>query len=341
MRERLLELVACPLCSGRLALEGAERTGDDIRSGTLRCVAGCSAYPVRDGIPRLVPGALAEDKARTASAFGWEWQEFHRLHDDARTREQFLDWIAPIEPRFFEGKVVLDAGCGMGRFARMSALFGAKDVLAMDLSDAVLAAARNVADLPNVHVVQADLYRLPLPRRPGAAVVDLAYSIGVLHHLPDPEGGFRQLVDKLRPGGTISAWVYGRENNGWIVHAVNPIREAFSSRLPRRVLYALSFLLTLGLEVPLLALYRPTHRIAPLGPVNRLLPYRAYLNWLSGFGFRHNHHVVFDHLVAPTAFYLRREEFASWFERLGLTDVRLSARNENSWRGFGRVPDAR
>jgi hypothetical protein len=47
---------------------------------------------------------------------------------------------------------------------------------------------------------------------------------------------------------------------------------------------------------------------------------------------------VFDHLVAPVAFYIPREEFEGWFTRAGLADVQLAHHNRNSWRGFGRMP---
>ena len=69
-------------------------------------------------------------------------------------------------------------------------------------------------------------------------------------------------------------------------------------------------------------------------PLARLLPYFSYLSWLAQFGFRHNHHVIFDHLAAPTAFYISREEFQSWFQQAALSEPRLSWRNQNSWRGW-------
>ena len=47
---------------------------------------------------------------------------------------------------------------------------------------------------------------------------------------------------------------------------------------------------------------------------------------------------MFDHLVAPVAFYLRRDEFAGWFQRAGLTEVNIENHNANSWRGFARRP---
>jgi hypothetical protein len=100
------------------------------------------------------------------------------------------------------------------------------------------------------------------------------------------------------------------------------------------VLYALSLGIVLPLQLALKFLYRA--RLP--NSIGNLLPYRAYLTWLAGYGIRHNHHVIFDHLVAPTAYYIRRDEFAAWFERAGFTDVALSWRNQNSWRGFGRLP---
>ncbi|MBM2826345.1 MAG: Methyltransferase protein, partial [Dehalococcoidia bacterium] len=83
--------------------------------------------------------------------------------------------------------------------------------------------------------------------------------------------------------------------------------------------------------------YRPINAIRELSPLARILPYNSYLLWLSQFGFRHNHHVIFDHMAAPVAFYIRREEFESWFREAGLEEVVISWRNQNSWRGWGRL----
>jgi SAM-dependent methyltransferase len=315
VRRRLLEYLVCPACGADLACSEAADQGE-IVEGLLTCSRCAAAFPIRRGIPRLLVGELATPQRRTVDAFGWEWQTFSHLAVDER--KQFLDWIDPLGSEFFVGKVVLDAGCGMGRFAVASAAFGARDVLAVDLSDAVEAAADNARAWPNVHVVQADIYRLPFRR----ASVDFAFSIGVLHHLPDPERGFACLAEHVKPGGALFAWVYGRENNEWLVRLVNPIRERVCSRLPRQVLYGVSFVLALGL-----------HLLSRLARARRL-PYGAYLRWLGEYGFRHTHHVVFDHLVAPTAFYIRREEFAAWFDRAGLAAPALSWRNQNSWRGF-------
>jgi SAM-dependent methyltransferase len=188
----------------------------------------CHAFRILRGIPRFADlETIDADKQATAKGFGWSWQEFS--HEDKKYAEQFLDWIAPVRPEFFKDKVVLEGGCGKGRHTHRVAGWGARDIVAVDLSDAVEVAFASTREIQNAHIIQADIYRLPLRR-----AFDYAFSVGVLHHLPDPRAGFRSLVSKVKPGGHASAWVYGAENNEWIVRLVNPFREYITSRMPPR-----------------------------------------------------------------------------------------------------------
>jgi SAM-dependent methyltransferase len=328
MKPDALDFLACPACGGDLDLHTITLDGGEVIEGSLSC-RGCGAgYPVERGVPRFAR-EFGDLEARTADAFGYEWTRYNELA--GRYRQQFLDWIRPVGPGHFKGKAVLEGGCGKGRHTALAAEFGARAVVAMDLSEAVETAFANTRSMPNVHIVQADLNHPPVRR-----VFDYTFSIGVLHHLSDPERGFRALVAKLVQGGAISAWVYGREGNGWIVHVVSPIREKYTARLPFRVLDTLSAALTLPLFAATRLLYRPARGTA----VGRALPYGPYLAYISDFPFREQRSIVFDHLVAPVAFYVRREEFAGWFHRAGLDDVVIQHHNANSWRGFGRVPSA-
>ena len=337
MKRDLLSYLVCPGCQIPLGCQATIEHDSDVETGVLRCTQCGADYPILRGIPRFVTveRPLSGRNVETASAFGWEWQEFNRLHDLATCQAQFLDWIYPITPDFLKGKVVLDAGCGMGRFSVVSSTFGAKMVLAVDASDSVEAAYDNARHYSNVHVIQANIHHLPLRCSPDGQV-DFVFSIGVLHHLDDPQAGFNALVQHLRRDGTLFAWVYGRENNGWLINAVNPFRTGLTSRLPRRALYALSWVITAGLYPVLKLIYRPANAAGAPGWLHKVLPYNDYLAWLGQFQFRYNHNVVFDHLVAPVAFYLRREEFEAWFCDAGMEIIDLSWRNQNSWRGHGR-----
>lgn len=334
MKDRLVAYLACPACEAALALTVARREGDEVMEGALGC-RGCGrSYAIARGIPRLLAGPLGESEQKTADAFGWQWRHFTEMHD--RYEEQFLDWIAPIEPAFFRDKVVLDAGCGIGRHAYFTARYAAREVIAMDLSGAVETAFRNIGSLPNAHVIQADILAPPFKRTPGQGAFDFIYSIGVLHHLPDPEAGFRSLVRCLRPGGTVFGWVYGYENNGLVHHLIDPFRRRVTTRLPPPLLRTIAFPLALLLHGLVKGVYGPLRGSAAA----RRLPAHAYLSSLAPFNFRQNYNIVFDHLVAPTAFYIKREEFESWFHRAGLERVELSWRNQNSWRGRGQLPAA-
>ncbi len=326
MKDTLLALLACPECHADLSARVTRRDQTEIMEGFLDC-DGCSrVVPITRGVPRFAE-EQTEVQEQTAAAFGYEWTRYSELA--ARYKQQFLDWLRPIDAAYFQGKTVLEGGCGKGRHTALAAEFGAAAVVAIDLSEAVDAAYANTRHLPNAHIVQGDLNHPPVK-----PVFDYAFSIGVLHHLPDPERGFQALVSRLKPGGAISAWVYGREGNGWIVHIVTPIREHVTSHLPHSFLDGLSGLLTVPLFAATKMLYRPTRANA----IGKALPYGPYLSYIADFPFREQRSIVFDHLVAPVAFYLRRDEFAAWFQRAGLSDVTIEHHNANSWRGFGRMP---
>jgi SAM-dependent methyltransferase len=331
VKPSLLEYLACPDCHAGLDLEAARTVAGEVMEGDLRC-GGCRAtYPVRRGVPRFVEPAATGVSGRTASAFGWEWRAFSRI--DAHHEQQFLDWIAPVGRDEFRGRVVLEGGCGKGRHTRLAARYGAAAIIGVDLSSAVDVAFENTRDEPAAHIVQADLLRLPL--RP--ASVDYAFSVGVLHHLPDPSAGFHSLARAVRPGGALSVWVYGAENNGWIAHLVSPLRLGLTSRLPPPMLHALSFALALPLRAALAALYRPARRPG-LSWLRRLLPYYPYLSYVSGFPFREIHAIVHDHLAAPIAHYLRRDVVEGWYRSVGSEGAVVAWHNRNSWRGYGLVP---
>ncbi len=332
MKERLLPYLACPACGGELVLAAtAVRDGTEIMEGALNCSSCARGFPIMRGVPRFARLDQVEaDKAATAESFGFSWQHFTQA--DERYAEQFLGWITPVKPEFFAGKVVLEGGCGKGRHTQLAAQWGAREVIAVDLSAAVEVAFAATCELENAHVIQADLYQLPLRR-----VFDYAFSVGVLHHLPDPRAGFVSLASKVKAGGHVSAWVYGAENNGWITRFVNPVREKVTARINPRALLHLSKLPTAALYAATKLVYGPLNRRANGASLARRLFYNDYLNAISDFGWREQHTIVFDHLVAPTAFYISREEFAKWWGDINASDVVISWHNKNSWCGMGRI----
>jgi SAM-dependent methyltransferase/uncharacterized protein YbaR (Trm112 family) len=325
VKASLLELLACPDCGADVGLEGhGAPVEGELEAGALVC-RGCGRrFPIVRGIPRFGEAPQLALARSTVERFGWQWQEFRERLGEYRAA--FLDWVLPLSEADFAGRVVLDAGCGMGRFTEIAASFGARAVVGVDLSDSVEVAQQVARQHENLHVVQGDLLRLPFKR-----AFDLVYTLGVLHHLPDGEAGFASILKVVRPSGRVHVWVYGHEGNEWLLRYVDPVRRGITSRLPLPLLRALAWALAVPLHAALLLFYRHPRR----WPFK--LPYAAYLTWLAGFPLRHTHQVAFDHLGAPIAHYYRREELAGWFSRAALGDVVITPRNANSWRGTARV----
>ena len=331
MKEKLLQYLACPSCAGAIILASEKREGEEIVDGQLSCGLCARSWPIVRGVPRFASIAeVDEDKAATAAGFGWQWTHFTQT--DEKYEQQFLGWIAPVAAEFFKDKIVLEGGCGKGRHTQLAAHWGTREVIGIDLSAAVETAFAATRNLPNAHIVQADIFNLPLAR-----AFDYAFSVGVLHHLPDPRGGFKSLASKVKPGGHISAWVYGAENNEWITRWVNPVRERLTSRMNPHALLQLSKIPTAMMFAATKLIYGPLNASAGGAKLARHLFYNDYLNAIARFGWREQHTIVFDHLVAPTAFYISRGEFADWWRAIEASEVDISWHNRNSWRGFGRI----
>ncbi|APW62087.1 class I SAM-dependent methyltransferase [Paludisphaera borealis] len=210
LNPELIGLLRCPRSGASLRVESDELVSAD----------GSCRYPIRQGVPRLAGEAYAE-------SFGRQWNRY----DVARTEEDEATFEAKtgVHPRDLAGRLVLDAGCGGGRYARLVGSHGAK-VLGVDLSTAVDKASALCAELPNVQIAQADLLDLPVAE----AAFDLVFSIGVLHHTPDPRRAFAQIAKRVKPGGRLSVWLYRKNTppQEWLNSSI----RAVTTRTPARVL---------------------------------------------------------------------------------------------------------
>jgi len=206
--------LACPAC--RLPLNSS--------SDVLKCAACSQNFPILNGIPRFVP------KENYAESFGLQWNRFASTQIDSkvgtnRSEARFSDetlWNKEI----LNGKLVLDAGCGSGRFSEIALKFGAS-LIAVDYSSAVEAAQKNLSGTDKL-IVQGDLASLPISNE----TFDYIYCIGVLQHTSEPARIVSELLRCLKVGGEITLTFY--ENSSWHVlfyskYLIRPITK----RLPK------------------------------------------------------------------------------------------------------------
>jgi SAM-dependent methyltransferase len=322
MHARLLTLLRCPDCGGGLGLvrDGADG-GDEVSSGLLRCAAGEHEFPILRGLPRMLPGSLAEE-ARSRESFGLEWERHEvggrtwGMEVDQRVRVFFLDPLR-IPAGELAGKVVLDAGCGDGSQSVAYSALG-MEVIALDLSEGVEQGLayrdRHPGARPeHLHFVQGDLRRPPLA--PGS--VDVIHCVGVLHHTPDTRESFRALRPLLRDGGTLYVWLYRREP--YVTPLVDGIR-AVTTRMPPRAFARVARVMA----APSLAVRATTTALRVRGYPHATRADAAFA-LIDTFGSPHRHCHSFD-------------EVAGWYRAEGFTSVWRCNEGRRGFGACGRLP---
>ena len=308
LSDDLSELLQCLSCRGRLTSSDA---------GYVCAVCG-RTFPLERGISRFV------SPENYAGSFGFQWQRYDRTQlDDATCTISEVDFMRKtgLTRQDLEGKLVLDVGCGMGRFAEVVTRWGAR-VVGIDLSAAAEVAARNLKDREFV-AFQADVFDLPF----APESFDLIYSIGVLHHTPDCEQAVKVLPQYLKPGGKLAVWLYSGYNK-W--YRFSDIYRKVTTRMSPTTLHS-----CLRVAVPVINGVDAGVRVIPLigKPISGVLRYVLPVNRNPKRSFR-----VLDTFDWYSPKYQSKhtyEQVCRWFEDCGLEDLHIG---EKSISVRGRKP---
>lgn len=291
----------CP-DGGELSLEITKtefhdaRNEDEIIEGVLQSKTTGRAYPIRNGIPRLLP---KEFDADTQSRFEMEWEHWARgrkiygMDKDTYKRDLFERRSGrPLTDTYFTNKVVLEGGCGHGMAGEIIAPL-AKEYIGVDLGRGIEAARERTRHLGNVHLIQGSLLSLPL----ASGISDFSFAIGVIHHTPDPRKAFFELTRMLRPEGELLIWVYPKE--GFVFETLSGALRVCTTRLPAQAVYFLSYLL-----VPMLYIKKPYADSSP-----------------SRNTWHENMQSIYDWLSPKYQFHYSPEELIAWFRECGFTHL--------------------
>jgi SAM-dependent methyltransferase len=299
MKPNALSIYVCPACKGDLEVTREQHEGGEILEGRLDCRTCRKTYPIRRGVPRFV------GSGDYASSFGQQWNWFRHVQLDSynhgdrsrRTLVETTGW----EAADFNGRLVLDAGVGAGRFAECAAAQGAR-VFGVDLTCAVDAAFESIGRRENVNLAQADIFAMPFRERS----FDLAYSIGVLHHTPDPAAAFEQVAATVKPHGQFAVYLYARYG---IHNHLSDLIRVVTTRLPTRLMLLLS-------TVSIPAYF--VQKVPVIGTAMRaLLPVSDIPDW------RWRWLDTFDWYTPKYQFKFLYPEVFRWFQRAGFRDVAI------------------
>jgi len=349
MKERLLEWLVCPGCKNKLTLELPSWEQREIVEGILSCACKKN-YPVIKGVPRLLSSQLQgglpliypefycrhpqlkyikpgfqdikshDRNYETMDRFGFEWTQFSNYSCD-----NFKQFIEPLSNDYFSGKLGLDVGCGAGRHIRQAGQKNA-EMVGVDLSQAVDVAHRHNLDNDRVHIVQADVYNLPFK----SEIFNFIYSLGVLHHLPEPERGYLSLLPLLKRGGTIFIWLYAHATRKVALESLRFISQRLSNHNIRRMAYVCN-LVDYGIFINF---YRLLKNIPVTGSfAKRYAPLRV--KEYATHGFKVGYTDWFDRLSAPITNYYKEGEVQAWLSRSGLCSTDLKLVGDSWWWLYG------
>lgn len=228
MKREYLKLLRCPVSGENLNLEISELKDDLIITGRL--ISSKNIYPITNGIPRFV-----KDEGYSSN-FGWQWNKWAKVQFEdenagkpmqGHTLNMFKK-ITELNKEKLNNKFILDIGCGPGRFVDISVKLGSKLVVAIDYSSAIDASKENFNNKnDNILFIQADALNLPLKNN----IFDFAYSIGVLHHTPNPEKGVNEAKRILKKNGEFALSVY-RKGGYYDLPTVQALRKFFNFLWP-------------------------------------------------------------------------------------------------------------
>jgi len=352
MKKELLQYICCPNCKKDLKLECFEINGIEIIKGTLYCDNCSVKFPIINGIPIFLPGSLSKnffstgnfsteyisktnnsqvfedtfsykEKKAVYNSFSYEWQRWSVLPEYAEN--DFLE-ITKVPKLHFNGKIGLDVGCGNGRYLEFcSNLVGPNGIMiGIELSDAVEIAYKRTQFLQNVHVIQADVYNLPLKEK----IFDFVYFIGVLQHLPDPQGAILKAKYCMAAAGVFYGTFY--TYSGMLLTSyvyILRFLRIFTINLPMKIILKISKLLS----IPVYIVYKiPPKYLVKISPYFKaMIEQFPNKKNIGNPNFRYITHIWFDHLSVPIWQSFTKKQA----ERI-VSNTNLEILPDNNWTGL-------
>jgi ubiquinone/menaquinone biosynthesis C-methylase UbiE len=181
------------------------------------------------------PGNIDPD---VTAGFGHEWSTFRQDKSEfsSADRQAIFRSYFDIFPwhELPANPTGIDVGCGSGRWSAMVAPRVGHLHLLDASADALAVARQNLADATNVSLHLASVDNIPLDDNS----LDFAFSLGVLHHVPDTMAAVRSVATKLRSGAPFLVYLYyALDNRAWwyraIWHLSNLLRKIVSRLSPR------------------------------------------------------------------------------------------------------------
>lgn len=256
---------------------------------------------------------------KTVEGFGHEWTSFDQKGLSEREREKIFNDYFAIFPwdHLPTNSVGADVGCGSGRWASVVApKVGFLHLV--DASDRALEVARsNLRDRNNCDFVCASVAELPFDDRS----LDFAYSLGVLHHVPDTAAAIASISEKLKSGAPLLLYLYyAFDNRPWWYKVIWKLSD-----FCRRVISAMPFgARNVVCQLIASSIYWPLARSAKILDAVGVLPSSWPLAYYRDKTFYVMRTDALDRFGTRLEQRFTREQIERMFRQARITDIRFS-----------------
>lgn len=187
--------------------------------------------------------------------FGEEWSRFNYLSDDDvnSLREQFERYIAPLPEMLFKnGRIIAaDIGAGAGRWSHYLKEYCERLYVVEPSVKAFEICLERFQTDSRISVLRESVERNSIPNDE----LDLAVSLGVLHHVPNTQEALSSIFTKVKPGGYFLGYLYyAMENRRGYYRMIWRLSEFFRiiiSHSPKGIKFFVSELIALIIYLPL------------------------------------------------------------------------------------------
>lgn len=341
MKQETIEIIVCPICKNSLILKRAFCSDkNNIIEGLLYCEDCGHLYPVINGIPRMLQNSVYNNvnffmkyerdiadiipikrneinscrlnqlQKNTINIFSFEWQMYSSfgwndpIYNLEYEKRVFYEKTL-LSSKEFEDKIVLDAGCGNGRYLYWASQYGARLAIGVDLGFSVDIVQENLKNNNRVQLIQGDIFNLPFKDD----YFEIIFSIGVLMHTGNAKKATECLVKCLRSDGKISIHLYHKSNI--LYEKLDALLRSHTTKLT--IDQSLKF----------------TERFYRLARILYVIRIGKIINGLF-FRIDNHPHCIFDWYTAPIATHHDYKEVFSWFKDLGLEILS----DRNFYKGF-------
>tara|TARA_B100000925_G_C22008640_1_gene474962 strand:- start:2675 stop:3655 length:981 start_codon:yes stop_codon:yes gene_type:complete len=173
---------------------------------------------IQDNMIVLEDQSNYKNQQQTNTSFSekWDFIDSRNNHNEYVFESFQKEWFLKLYgfsnekelAKFLSGKLILDAGCGLGYKSKWFASIAKNSfVIGMDYSDSVLKAAENYSEINNLFFVQGDISNTKIIK----SKLDIIICDQVIMHTEFPNKTFKHLSSRIKKSGSFLCYVYAKK----------------------------------------------------------------------------------------------------------------------------------